>query len=50
MKGTQTKRTAINEDFDPDESGLFDVYQEKCLPSQITDECPEDFGTHEDGY
>ena len=50
MKGTQTKRAVINEDFDPDESCLFDVYQKKCLPSQITDECPEDFGTHEDGY
>jgi hypothetical protein len=46
MKGTQTKRAAINED----ECCLFDVFQEKCLPSQITDECPEDFGTHEDGY
>lgn len=34
----------------PDESCLFDVYQEKCLPSPITDECPEDFGTNEDGY
>jgi hypothetical protein len=34
----------------PDESCLFDVYQEKCLPGPITDECPEDFGTNEDGY
>ena len=50
MKGTQTKRTAINEDFDPEESCLFDVYQEKCLPNPITDECSEDFGTHEDSY
>ncbi len=50
MKGIQTKRVAINEDFDPDESCLFDVYQEKCLPSPITDECPEDFETHADGY
>jgi hypothetical protein len=26
MKGIQTKGVAINEDFDPDESCLFDVY------------------------
>jgi hypothetical protein len=33
----------------PDESCLFDVEQIKCLPSPITDECPEKFGTNEDG-
>jgi hypothetical protein len=26
------------------------VYQEKCLPSPITDDCPESFWTNEDGY
>lgn len=25
-------------------------YQEKCLPSPITDDCPESFWTNEDGY
>jgi hypothetical protein len=34
----------------PDKSCLFDVYQEKCLPSPITDDCPESFWTNEDGY
>jgi hypothetical protein len=34
----------------PDESCLFDVYQEKCLPSPVTGECPEGFGRNEDGY
>jgi hypothetical protein len=34
----------------PDESCQFDVYQEKCLPSVITGECPEGFGENEDGY
>ena len=33
----------------PDESCLFDVEQIKCLPSPITDECPENFWTNEDG-
>ena len=33
----------------PDESCLFDIEQIKCLPSPITDECPENFGTNEDG-
>ena len=34
----------------PDESCLFDVYQIKCQPYPNTDDCPEDFGTNEDGY
>lgn len=34
----------------PDEGCLFDIYQEKCLPSPVTSKCPEDFGTNEDGY
>jgi hypothetical protein len=31
----------------PDESCIFDVEQIKCLPSPITDKCPENFGTNE---
>jgi hypothetical protein len=34
----------------PDESCLFDVYQEKCLPDPVTDKCPDGFGRNEDGY
>lgn len=34
----------------PDESCLFDVYQIKCQPDPLTDECPPDFGSNEDGY
>ena len=33
----------------PDESCLFDVYQVKCQPDPVTDECPPDFGSNEDG-
>ena len=33
----------------PDESCLFDVYQIKCLPDPITNECPPEFGQNEDG-
>jgi hypothetical protein len=32
----------------PDESCLFNSSQIKCLPSPITDECPEGFGLNED--
>ena len=32
----------------PDESCFFDVYQIKCLPNPITDECPPGFGQNED--
>lgn len=34
----------------PDESFLFDVYQIKCLPHPLADDCPENFWTNEDGY
>jgi hypothetical protein len=34
----------------PDESCLFDVYQIKCLPHPLADDCPENFWTNEDGY
>jgi hypothetical protein len=34
----------------PDESCLFDVYQEKYLPSPVTDDCLENFWTNEDSY
>ena len=34
----------------PDQSCLFDVYQIKCLPHPLADNCPEDFGANEDGY
>jgi hypothetical protein len=40
-------RLAINPDFAPDESCLFDVFQDKCVPGS-QQECPEGFGTNED--
>jgi hypothetical protein len=40
-------RPAINPDFAPDESCLFDIFQDKCAPGS-QQECPEDFGTNED--
>ena len=39
-------RPAINEDFDPDQSCLFDVFQLKCVPGS-QQECPEGFGSAE---
>jgi hypothetical protein len=39
----QRDRPAINPDFSPDESCLFDVFQLKCIPGS-DQECPEDFG------
>jgi hypothetical protein len=43
---TLVGRPAINPDFDPDKSCLFDITQDKCeLGSE--QECPEGFGTNE---
>ena len=45
---SQRNRTAINEDFKPDYSCLFDVFQEKCIPGS-QQECPKPyFGNNED--
>ncbi len=41
-------RPAINPDFAPDESCLFDVAQDKCDPG-TEGKCPEGFGRNEDG-
>jgi hypothetical protein len=43
----QIDRPAINPDFSPDESCLFDAFQLKCIPGS-QQECPEDFGRNED--
>ena len=40
---TQFQRPPLNEDFDPDESRLFNVYQ-----LNAEQECPEDFAGNED--
>jgi hypothetical protein len=41
-------RPAINEDFAPDDSCLFDVFQLKCIPGS-TQKCPRpQFGNNED--
>lgn len=44
----KNNRPAINLDLDPDESCLFDVYQEQCIPGS-EQECPRpQFGNNED--
>ena len=40
-------RPAINPDFDPDESCILDILQDKCDPG-IEGECPEGFAQNED--
>ena len=40
-------RPAINPDFDPDKSCLFDILQDKCDPG-TEGECPEGFGQNSD--
>jgi hypothetical protein len=40
-------RPAINPNFNPDYSCLFDVYQLKCIPGS-EQECPKNFGNNED--
>jgi hypothetical protein len=40
---SKQNRPAINPDFDPDRSCLFDVFQLKCIPGSEQD-CPEGFG------
>ena len=43
-----SKRPAINEDFDPDESCLFDAFQLKCITG-ANQQCPRpQFGNNED--
>ncbi|MGH9926622.1 MAG: hypothetical protein ACREAS_08165 [Nitrososphaera sp.] len=44
---SQSSRPAINPDFDPDESCLFDVFQVQCIPGS-QQECSEDFGNNDD--
>jgi hypothetical protein len=43
----QADRPAINPDFAPDYSCLFDIYQAKCIPSS-EQECPEGLGGNND--
>ena len=43
----QDNRPAINPDFDPDYSCLFDTYQVKCIPGS-EQECPEGLGGNND--
>jgi hypothetical protein len=43
----QRNREAINPDFSPDQSCLFDTYQDKCVPGS-QQKCPEGFGNNED--
>jgi hypothetical protein len=43
----QKNRIAINENFAPDESCMFDAYQLKCVPG-AEQECPEGFAQNED--
>jgi hypothetical protein len=40
-------RPAINEDFNPDRSCMFDAYQLRCVPG-ADQECPEGFGNNDD--
>jgi hypothetical protein len=45
----QRNRTAINEDFKPDYSCLFDVFQEKCIPGS-QQECPKPYFSNNEDY
>lgn len=47
FKARQDDRPAINPDFDPDESCLFDTYQARCIPGS-DQECPEGLGGSND--
>ena len=44
---SQSDRPAVNENFNPDRSCMFDAYQLRCIPG-ATQECPEGFGNNED--
>lgn len=44
----QGNRSAINPYFDPDESCIIDIFQDKCDPG-TKGECPVGFGRNEDG-
>src|ERR687892_1605763 len=43
FRTNQGNRPAINLEFDPDYSCLFDVFQLKCIPGS-EQECPEGYG------
>ena len=44
---SKSDRPAINEDFNPDRSCMFDAYQLRCIPG-AGQECPEGFGNNDD--
>jgi len=44
---SKSDRPAINEDFNPDRSCMFDAYQLRCIPGAVQ-ECPEGFGNNDD--
>jgi hypothetical protein len=44
---SKSDRPAINEDFNPDKSCMFDAYQLRCIPG-AEQECPEGFGNNDD--
>ena len=43
----QSDRPAVNQDFNPDRSCMFDAFQLKCIPG-ADQECPEGFGNNDD--
>jgi hypothetical protein len=43
----KSDRPAINEDFNPDRSCMFDAYQLRCVPG-ADQVCPESFGNNDD--
>jgi hypothetical protein len=43
----KSDRPAINEDFNPDRSCMFDAYQLRCIPG-ADQVCPEGFGNNDD--
>ena len=44
---SQSDRPAVNQDFNPDRSCMFDAFQLKCIPG-ADQECPEGFGNNDD--
>jgi hypothetical protein len=48
LPDTYAYASTTSEEFDPDESCLFDVEQPKCQLPEDMDDCPEGFGTNED--
>ena len=43
----QSGRPAVNQDFNPDRSCMFDAFQLKCIPG-ADQECPDGFGNNDD--